>query len=66
MVINQRTFLASSAALAGISACPPLTESSDPEHGFPASVVKSGDFVQGEPLPGHRWASNGACEAFRT
>jgi alpha-L-fucosidase len=65
MRINRRTFLASSVALAGISAYPALAESSQREHGFPASVVKSGDFAQGEPPPAYRWASNSAYEAFQ-
>ncbi len=65
MLINRRMFIASTAALAGISAYPGMAESSKQEQGFPASVVKSGDYVQGEPEPGYRWASTSAYESFQ-
>lgn len=63
--MNRREFLASAAALATTSAYPGLSQAVQPSPGFPASMLSDEPYIEKTPVPGYRWASASAYDAFQ-
>jgi alpha-L-fucosidase len=63
--MDRRKFLASSAALAAISAHSGLAQSPEQAPGSPTSAANGGDHVENAPIADYHWASDSAYEAFQ-
>jgi alpha-L-fucosidase len=65
--MNRREFLGftTGAALAGICARPALSQSSESQHGFPASELQNCPYIETEPIVGYSPAPTSAYEAFQ-
>ncbi|HET6217101.1 MAG TPA: alpha-L-fucosidase [Acidobacteriaceae bacterium] len=62
--MNRRKFLASTAALAAISAYPDHAQLSQPAHGFSTSELKNEPYIEHTPIAGYHSAPPSAYEAF--
>jgi alpha-L-fucosidase len=63
--MNRREFLASTAALAAVSAYPSWGQPSAPPHGFPASLLQKDPYVETQPIAGYHPAPAQAYEVFQ-
>ncbi len=65
--MNRRDFLefSTTTALAALCTRPGLSQSSEVQHGFPASELKSFSYVETDPIAEYRHALTSAYEAFQ-
>jgi alpha-L-fucosidase len=63
--MNRREFLASTAALAAVSAYPSFGQSSSPAQGFPLYLLEKDPYVETQPISDYHPAPVQAYEAFQ-
>jgi alpha-L-fucosidase len=62
--VNRREFIASSAALAAVSASSSLSQSPEQSGGFPPSVITADSYIEKTPIAGYEWAPDSSYEAL--